>query len=333
MLFGLVCWYENMRLNFEEWRGLAEPFYDVVPKAPEEKAGVTIEAHEGYGLLVTKVQSPPELLLHDPATRTAVCHDYLLFERFYSGFGKAEVDDVEFEVHPSKLHLIDMSRRYVSSKDASSSQGVLIPHSAVGYDPSTDPAFASLDLASSYGELLASAHQLLVPYIQERQAEAAEFVGAFLDLIQRFMLRRAPSPSKDSLGRPTQALLREYVQAHLSDPDLDIQRLSANFGVSRAALFRHFEEFGGVQRYIRNCRLDRCLFELIGKSPERGSISAVARRWNFNDATRFNRLFRDRFGMVPSDCFAKGFDSATALPTSVTNVAHSWLDGLRQESV
>ncbi|MEM6683342.1 MAG: helix-turn-helix domain-containing protein [Pseudomonadota bacterium] len=319
-----------MRLSLEEWRFLAEPFYDVVPYAPEAQAGITIEAYEGAGVLVNKLSCPPQLLLHDPAKRKYVCHDYLLFERFYSGGGDAQVDNIDFTVHPSRLHLIDMSRHYVSVKEESTCEGVLIPHSAVGYDPSVDPAFVSIDLASNGGKLLASSHQMMVPYIREGQPDSADFVGAFLDLVQRFMLRRAPTEQQDhdDLGRPMRTLLREFVKVHLPDPKLSIGMLAENFGVSRATLFRHFEEFGGVQSYIRNCRLDRCLFELAGKPPERGIVSTVAKRWSFNDPTHFNRLFRDRFGMAPSDCFVNDLSTAVPLPTAVTSVAHGWLDSI-----
>jgi len=38
-----------------------------------------------------------------------VCHDYLLFERFFfEGGGQAEVGDIGFDVVPSRLHVIDI---------------------------------------------------------------------------------------------------------------------------------------------------------------------------------------------------------------------------------
>jgi AraC-like DNA-binding protein len=317
-----------MRLNLEEWRFLTSPFYDIVRSDDARDAEVVVEVQEGHGLLLTKVAVPAELLVHDPRSRKSICHDFLLFERFFSGGGKAEVGEVPFTVHPSRLHVIDMSRHYVSLKDANASEGVLIPHHMVGYDPSVDPAFASIDIFSGRGQLLEAGHQLMRARIHAGHEDAAMFVGAFLDLVQRFMLRRDPSTGLADVDVPLPALLRQYIHANLSSPTLSTEALMANFGVSRAVLYRLFEKHGGVMRYIRNCRLERCLFELSSVPATRGSISAVAKRWRFNDPSHFNRLFRQRFGAAPSELIGRPSKDVALMPTEVATVTHGWIADL-----
>ena len=97
-------------------------------------------------------------------------------------------------------------------------------------------------------------------------------------------------------------LLRRYIDDHLADPELDPGQLCAVLGVSRAGLYRLFEDQGGVRRHIVASRLDRC-FDELRRGPRRlGRVREVAERWGFYDSKSFNRSFRARFGIAPSDC-------------------------------
>ncbi|MEM9765432.1 MAG: helix-turn-helix domain-containing protein [Pseudomonadota bacterium] len=318
-----------MKLDFEAWRAVAEPFYDVYPKWPVERAGADVEATVAGELLLSRVSTAEQILIHEPLSRRTVCHEYLLFERFHSGGGLGEVADVGFTAHPTRLHIIDMSRRYVSSKRASQSEGVLISHHMLGYDPSIDPAVATLDIASPRGRLLANAHALLTS--QPDGSEVDDIAAAFVSMVERFMLGR--DGSEKVRERATNALpfaLRSYIEDSLRDPALTPETLCAAFGVSRSALYRHFESDGGVSRYIRNRRLNRCLLEIAGGPPRRGRIAAVARRWGFDDQNAFLRHFKKRFGVAPSACLA-GVAAPTAAPAAplpLLGTVTAWLEQL-----
>ena len=150
-----------MDLDLDQWRALAQPYYEVFPREPKESAGVTIEVTTVDTLLATKLLAPAQNLVHDPVNQKGICHEYLLFERFYSGGGKGEVGDMGFSLNPDSLHMIDMSQRYVSAQRRSSSRGILIPHAAVGYTPGDDPPVYSSALDSPSGRILAAAHEAL----------------------------------------------------------------------------------------------------------------------------------------------------------------------------
>lgn len=321
-----------MRLDLEQWRELASPIYEVHPREPEPHAGVDIEIGETDGLFLTEVTTPAQMLVHEPKLRTDVCHDYLLFERFYSGGGRAEVGETAFDVAPARLHLIDMSQRYVSMKARSRSRGVCIPHAALGYAPGEEPAFAALDLDSPRGRLLAAAHaELMAAQADAVGEEAALIAKTFVDLVRQLMLgpgQRRDAPGDDDL--PLALLLRDYVATHLHRPDLDAGLLASAFGISRATLYRHFDVEGGVARAIRDRRLDRCFFALAGAPAERGRVAAVARRWHFADPTHFNRLFRERFGMAPSECLSTGSHPGSGAPSDQIRVTQHWLDQVRR---
>lgn len=316
-----------MDLDLEQWRALAQPYYEVFPREPKKSAGVTIEVTTVDTLLATKLVAPAQTLVHDPAIQKGVCHEYLLFERFFDGGGKGEVGDVGFAVNPGNVHMIDMSRRYVSAQQRSTSRGVLIPHATVGFAPGEDPPVYSVALDSPTGRILAAAHEALWTAKAHGSCDELPVItSAFLELVRRLMLRRTEEgDTAHQKVLPRSMFLRDYVTRHLDNPDLDATYLATELGMSRATFYRHFENTGGVSQYIRNRRLDRCFFELAGATPQRGRIKAIAERWHFKDASHFNRLFRERFGVSPSDALASRDLRMHRAPSEFLQLSQTWL--------
>lgn len=324
-----------MELDLEHWRAFAEPVYDVFAQEPVEQAGVTIEVGTISDLFVSRLTAPKQLLVHDPSLRKETNHEYLLFERFHTGGGYGEVGDTAFTAAPERLHLIDMSQRYVSMKQSSSSEGVCIPHSIVSFVRGVDPSFASLPIDSPKGRLLAAAHRELCEMREHPSSDDARLMMlVFVELIRRFMLdsETAEPPDKEcdlSIG----ALLRNYVTTALQHADLDACTLGAAFGLSRSAVYRHFAAEGGVTTYIRNCRLDRCFYELAGSRPSHGRISTIARRWQFHDPSNFNRLFRKRFGISPSECLGSTSHDRNATISRQSQIVQAWFNQAHRSCV
>ena len=51
--------------------------------------------------------------------------------------------------------------------------------------------------------------------------------------------------------------VRRYIDRKLASPDLSANSIAAEFGLSRASLYRLFEPAGGIAKYIRKVRLSR----------------------------------------------------------------------------
>jgi AraC-like DNA-binding protein len=101
-------------------------------------------------------------------------------------------------------------------------------------------------------------------------------------------------------------------------------------GLSRSALYRLFERDGGVANYIRNLRLDRCFADLLDSPPKRGCVCRIAQNWSFFDPANFNRAFRNRFGVAPSDCVIS-HDVGTAWSNSLPeHPVHDWMTDPRR---
>lgn len=124
--------------------------------------------------------------------------------------------------------------------------------------------------------------------------------------VTRAMIVACLAPTADRLRmaeKPIAAtLLRracEAVQAGLKVPELGPRHLCSKLGVSRSRLYRLFEPFGGVARYIHRQRLLGAHMALHDvQSPRR--IIRIAEEFGFADASGFSRAFKREFGYTPS---------------------------------
>jgi AraC-like DNA-binding protein len=95
--------------------------------------------------------------------------------------------------------------------------------------------------------------------------------------------------------------------------------------MSRSALYRLFERDGGIARYIRDLRLDMCFADLIDMLPDSGRVRRVAENWSFFDPANFNRAFRSRFGVPPSDCVISRDSPEARCSSMLRNPAINWM--------
>lgn len=99
---------------------------------------------------------------------------------------------------------------------------------------------------------------------------------------------------------------QQYIAGHISNPALSTAEIAAGIGCSRTTLYRAFAELGiAVSDYIREQRLQRFL-KLLQQSPPHQTIAALALQCGFADVTNFNKIFRRRFGMSPTEARRAG---------------------------
>lgn len=84
---------------------------------------------------------------------------------------------------------------------------------------------------------------------------------------------------------------------NLADPSLSVATLSRGTGMSRSAMYRLFEDYGGVARLIQKRRLDGVRRALDNREPTR--LADMARTFGFADEFQLNRLFRDAYDISP----------------------------------
>ncbi|MFT3752517.1 MAG: helix-turn-helix domain-containing protein [Paludibacter sp.] len=95
--------------------------------------------------------------------------------------------------------------------------------------------------------------------------------------------------------------MKEYVQHHMQDPDLDPARIADAMGITVGYLHKIYRTRGSsVMRYVLSERLEKCRIDLA-RCERIESISQIAFKWGFNDASHFTRSFRQQFGMSPRE--------------------------------
>lgn len=99
------------------------------------------------------------------------------------------------------------------------------------------------------------------------------------------------------------ARVKQFIAAHLTDPELSPEMIAKEAGVSVRQLSRLFSaEKQTVSATVLAMRLDRCREELMRCGDGGGTtVSEIAYHWGFCNLAHFSRRFRERFGCSPSD--------------------------------
>lgn len=131
--------------------------------------------------------------------------------------------------------------------------------------------------------------------------QGTRLAGTVMDLLAVAVAQeRGGRATPEAVAGAAMMRARAEIEARLGSATLTVATLCRALGMSRSALYRLFEDEGGVHAYIRQRRLES-VAAALGESTERDRIADIAERWGFCDAAYLGRLFRERFGMTPSD--------------------------------
>ncbi|MFF1444324.1 helix-turn-helix domain-containing protein [Streptomyces sp. NPDC058295] len=112
----------------------------------------------------------------------------------------------------------------------------------------------------------------------------------------------AAAPGTPGAHSPVLGRVLEYVELHLTDPDLSPEVIARAHHISVRYLHKLFKDEGtSVGRWILRRRLEECRRDLLRYGRGGRTIAAVAARWGFLSATHFSRVFRSAYGMSPRE--------------------------------
>lgn len=126
-------------------------------------------------------------------------------------------------------------------------------------------------------------------------------VRTAVDMIETFVEARLQAHPREGGGAHKQLMsgIIEYIDEHLSDPELDPLSIAMAHFISVRHLQGLFQAQGTtVSKFIRHRRLHRCYDELADPRSAK-PITAIALSNGFVAAGHFSRTFRAHFGVTP----------------------------------
>ncbi|GLQ93087.1 helix-turn-helix domain-containing protein [Dyella acidisoli] len=152
--------------------------------------------------------------------------------------------------------------------------------------------------------LFALGHDL--PAMSDEQAESALHIAA--DLILAAFSKDVRTSHGVRVAARTAMLgrIKHYIDRHLHSSELAPEKILSNFPLARATLYRLFEDEGGLNHYIRNCRLRAAADELVRSRSI--AVAQIGSRLGFSCASDFTRAFRRAYGVAPGEFRALGLE-------------------------
>ena len=109
-------------------------------------------------------------------------------------------------------------------------------------------------------------------------------------------------PKSYSLGDQRLDSVKSYIEENLKNADLSLSDVAKANQISLRYLHWLFRDSGETaQKYIINCRLDRCRQDIGNPAMADKLITQIAFSWGFSDSAHFSKRFKAAYGASPSE--------------------------------
>lgn len=228
--------------------------------------------------------------------------DHWVFNVLRHGGQEARTTSSELRTGARELSVFSLSGAYQARRTDVDWVGLFVPR---GTFPAMDASLSHNQhqaLDNSLGRLLANYLIALADELPSMGKDDLPYaIQAVQVLIEKSVASSAVLNSNDTcLDLPRMRLLRDIIDRNLGSWNLHAGRLCKLAEISRSNLYRIFEPYGGVVRYIQRQRLRRA-HNLLADPACTQNISRIASECCFSDSSTFSRAFRHEFGYSPTD--------------------------------
>lgn len=262
-------------------------------------------------LVGARFASGCEMFRHD-GTALARSGDLIAVQRLHDGLVAMEYPERNYMHQPGQIAISDLRQPFRGSFHHAVMEQILLPRAALGlaeFEPFSPILVAE---ASDLGFQLGRAFE---PFFAPEAVGGSADPALFIALVRaRIRETRQPISDRETWWFGRRQLIRKYIDTHLDDPNLGPLQICELFNMSRATLYRMFEEDGGVRRRIQDRRLQSAMWDLATEGVKRGRLSQVAERWGFSSDANFNRAVKQTFGMPPGTLFLTSVHADVAAP-------------------
>ena len=159
-------------------------------------------------------------------------------------------------------------------------------------DPYTGLLREHLDSLHRYAPALTSA---------QRETATQSLLVLLAGSVDGASPQRSSPAAQRSRRRAKLAVIKRFLDEELAPDEVAVAALCRRFAMSRATLYRLFEEEGGLASYLRERRLQRAARALTSPAHQHLRILDIAVNSHFGSDTAFSRAFKRRFGLSPSE--------------------------------
>lgn len=235
--------------------------------------------------------------------------DDLVVNVRFRGGALGDMNGTSFAGATGSIVLTDMAQPQAHVSEASSTAYFHVPRALAEQFLPSVTSLHGLAIAPDTATLLRE-HLLQIWRGADRLPieQGGRLAATVLDLLAVAVAQdRGGRAASDAVAGAALMRARAEIEARLGSATLSVANLCRTLGISRSALYRLFAAEGGVHAYIMRRRLERVAATLSDAS-DHERIADIAERWGFCDAAYLARLFRERFGMTPSDyrAFSRG---------------------------
>lgn len=293
--------------GFQRWRSCVADVFPPLRVSPTDRAPFagSIRSAGSGDLHVSRMASSPHLVERRPEQISRSDESYLKLSLHVSGRSLMIQDGHEIVLEPGDITLYDTSRPYTMVQERDFSMLVaMFPREAVRAVAPDAPALAGLkfDAGSGLASVVSGYLHTLDRNLDTLAGPAgARLSQAGLELIGSLLameLGNAPTiePHAVMLRR-----IQGYIEQHLGDPGLSPGMIAAGHFISIRHLHGMFQAEGvSVASWIRARRLERCHQDLSDPLLVGRSVASIAARWGLLDAGHFSKLFRQAYGVSPT---------------------------------
>lgn len=317
--------------QFDAYREFCAPVIDV---SPIEGSCSPFEAscemwHLGP-FAVRRIQTPAShFARHAPQIRRDSL-DHWVFNVVRRGEQEVRTDTCSLKTGAGVLSVFSLAGAYECCRTDLDWLGLFVPRGAV---PAVDEALdhkEHLALNNAPGRVFAA---YLGSLADELSSTSRDELPALVQATQALLgsvitSAKAVLDSRETIfDAPRMRNIRDFIDSNLCSWNLHAGRICKAAGVSRSNLYRMFEPYGGVVRYVQRERLRRA-HKLLADPACTRTISMIANDYCFADSSTFSRAFRQEFGYSPTELRKHSEGGRDALrvtrPLRQTVVGGSW---------
>jgi AraC-like DNA-binding protein len=154
--------------------------------------------------------------------------------------------------------------------------------------------------------------------------DGAATVSPLLELAAAAINNHVREDNAQGVQRALRASIRRYIDNHLLDPALSVEKVMGEFGVSRRTVYRLFEPLGGFSACITHRRLERAMDFLRAPQSAHMTIAEVAASYGFTNPENFSRVFKKTFGLSPRQMRHFASENRDTIPDIIKPDSAEW---------